>query len=92
MQGTIKNWLNDRGFGWIAGDDGRDIFCHMNSLTDNRTPLTRGTRVQYDVGDSTRYAGKTNAINVQVIEGDTKREEVGLAWLAHQQQGKSNAG
>ena len=32
MQGTIKKVARDRGFGFIHGDDGREIFFHRSSL------------------------------------------------------------
>jgi CspA family cold shock protein len=34
MKGTVK-WFNDRkGFGFIEGEDEKDIFVHRNSLAE----------------------------------------------------------
>ena len=32
MRGRIKNVIWDRGYGFIAADDGRDYFFHINAL------------------------------------------------------------
>ena len=31
-KGTVKKWYNDRGFGFIAGSDGQDVFVHHTDL------------------------------------------------------------
>ena len=50
MQGTIRKVIRDRGFGFIHGDDGREIFFHRSSLQrldfDN---LMEGEKVEFDV-------------------------------------------
>jgi CspA family cold shock protein len=63
--GKIKAWNPDRGFGWIAGDDGRDVFCHFTQMN-FREPKV-GLVVQYDTRISPR-AGKPEAINVSLSD------------------------
>ena len=60
--GTVKFFNNDRGFGFIAPDDGgKDVFVHKSNLTDE---ITEGDKVSYDVEEGEKGL---NAVNVKVI-------------------------
>jgi len=66
MKGTVK-WFNDRkGFGFIVGDDNKDIFVHRNSLTEG-TYLNDGDPVEYEVEASDKGP---QAINVKKLENN----------------------
>ncbi|WP_297739983.1 cold-shock protein [Nocardioides sp.] len=46
--GTVK-WFNDsKGFGFIATEDGEDIFVHFESV-DEPGGISEGQRVRFDV-------------------------------------------
>jgi CspA family cold shock protein len=49
-KGTVK-WFNDsKGFGFITGEDGGDVFVHYASIQgDGFKSLTEGDNVSYDV-------------------------------------------
>lgn len=49
-QGTVK-WFNDtKGFGFITGEDGNDVFVHYSSIQgDGFKSLTEGQAVSYEV-------------------------------------------
>jgi len=53
MKGTIK-WYNGlKGFGFIQGEDGKDVFVHRTAIPMG-TDLYEGDTVEYQVEDSER--------------------------------------
>jgi len=59
MKGKIK-WYNSRkGYGFIEGEDKKDIFVHRNSIPDG-TVLNEGDQVEYDTEDSDKGPQATN--------------------------------
>ncbi|MFL0195037.1 cold-shock protein [Clostridium sp. WILCCON 0269] len=51
MKGTVK-WFNEsKGFGFITGEDGNDIFAHFSQINgDGYKSLEEGQKVSYDEG------------------------------------------
>jgi CspA family cold shock protein len=53
MKGSIK-WYNTRkGYGFIVGEDGKDIFVHRSSVPAGLN-LQEGDKVQYEVEEAER--------------------------------------
>jgi cold shock protein len=52
--GTIKKVVSDRGFGFIAAEDGKEYFFHRDGLNASLDfdRLTGGERVSFDVEQS----------------------------------------
>jgi CspA family cold shock protein len=50
LQGTVK-WFNaNKGYGFISGEDGDDVFVHYSALqSDGYRTLDEGQRVEYTV-------------------------------------------
>ncbi|MDQ0191620.1 cold-shock protein [Alicyclobacillus cycloheptanicus] len=50
MQGTVK-WFNaEKGYGFIAGEDGNDLFVHYSAIDGSGyRSLEEGQRVTYEV-------------------------------------------
>ena len=59
MKGKIK-WYNSRkGYGFIEGEDKKDVFVHRNSIPDG-TYLNEGDQVEYELEDSDKGPQATN--------------------------------
>ena len=53
MKGTIKKWIDAKGFGFIDGEDGESYFLHISQLPQNSQPK-EGDRVKFNGVDSDR--------------------------------------
>jgi CspA family cold shock protein len=53
MKGTVK-WYNPRkGYGFIQGEDGNDVFVHFTALSMG-TDIAENDQVEYQIEDSDR--------------------------------------
>jgi len=61
--GKVK-WFNPRkGYGFIATDDGRDIFVHYGSITgDGYKTLVEGDSVTFDIVDGEKGPRAENVV------------------------------
>lgn len=59
-KGTVKFFNDAKGFGFIKGDDGQEIFVHATGLRDE---IREGDSVTYDTQDGKKGL---NAINVSL--------------------------
>lgn len=49
-QGTVKWFNNQKGYGFIAREDGTDVFVHYSAITtDGFRTLDEGDRVEFSV-------------------------------------------
>ncbi len=50
-QGVIKKLVSDKGFGFIAGDDNKDLFFHHSAVEGGAfESLQEGQSVEFSVG------------------------------------------
>jgi CspA family cold shock protein len=63
--GKVK-WFNaDKGFGFLAGDAGEDVFVHRDALPDGVTELKPGTRVEFGIVQGRKGS---QALSVRVLD------------------------
>ena len=61
MKGTIKFFDERKGFGFIAGEDGKEYFVHQSALEEGMT-LNENDSVEFDVEEGDRGP---KAVNVK---------------------------
>ena len=53
MKGTVKFFNEGKGFGFVAGEDGKEYFVHQTGLNDG-VRLNEGDAVTFDVVEGDR--------------------------------------
>ncbi|MGF3067175.1 cold-shock protein [Facklamia sp. P12945] len=63
--GTVK-WFNaDKGFGFIEGQDGKDVFAHFSAISgDGFKTLDEGQAVSYDIVSGDRGDQAANIVKL----------------------------
>ncbi|MBV7275846.1 cold-shock protein [Clostridium sp. PL3] len=50
MTGTVKWFNSEKGFGFITGEDGKDVFAHFSQIkSEGYKSLEEGQKVSFDV-------------------------------------------
>jgi CspA family cold shock protein len=67
--GTVKWFNSEKGFGFIANDEGGDdVFVHFSAIqSDNYKTLNEGDKVSFDVEQDPKNTRKLRAANVRVV-------------------------
>lgn len=65
MNGTVK-WFNaEKGFGFITTDEGNDIFVHFSQIQkEGYKTLDEGEKVTFDVVNGTRGPQAENVVSL----------------------------
>lgn len=78
MQGRIKTFNPDKGYGFIEVDSqSDDVFLHISKVVDTAVRCIKGEVIDFDVSESTRKPGTFEATNVRLVAG-FKHEEFRL--------------
>lgn len=62
--GKVRFYDEDKGFGFISGEDGQQVYLHASVIPDDVT-VTAGSRVEYSVADGRRGP---QALSVRVLD------------------------
>lgn len=65
MEGTVK-WFNaDKGYGFIERETGEDVFVHFSAIQgDGFKSLDEGQRVEFNVVDGNRGQQAENVVRI----------------------------
>ena len=65
-KGTVKWFNNQKGYGFITAEDGKDVFVHFSGLNmEGSKTLEEGAAVEFDITDG---AKGPQAVNVEVVK------------------------
>ena len=55
MKGTVKMFNKEKGYGFITGEDGNDVFVHYSGLNmEGFKSLDEGEAVEFEIEESDR--------------------------------------
>lgn len=64
-KGTVKWFNGDKGFGFITGEDGADVFVHFSAIqSDGFKSLDDGANVTYDLQEGPRGLQAVNVCKI----------------------------
>ena len=65
MKGTVKWFNNQKGYGFITDEDGRDVFVHFSGLVmDGYKSIEEGAQVEFDVADGGKGPQAVNVVKL----------------------------
>ena len=60
-QGTVKWFNSEKGYGFISGDDGQDVFVHFTAISgEGFRSLEQGQRVEFEVTEGRKGPQASN--------------------------------
>ena len=66
MTGKVKWFDSKKGYGFITGEDGKEVFVHYSGIVkDGFKALNEKQEVEYELGEGSKGI---QAINVKVVE------------------------
>ena len=65
MKGTVKWFNNQKGYGFISDENGKDVFVHYSGLAgDGFKSLDEGQKVEFDVQDGAKGRQAVNVVKL----------------------------
>ena len=73
VTGKVKWFSNQKGYGFITQDGGKDVFCHFSGIvSEGYKSLNEGDAVEFEITEGTKGE---QAVNVSIINPVVNAEE-----------------
>lgn len=72
--GKVKFFDEEKGFGFIASDEGDEVFLHISALPAGTSSIKPGTRIEFGVVDGKKGA---QALSVRVLDAPPSLVKMG---------------
>ncbi|WP_278244192.1 MULTISPECIES: cold shock domain-containing protein [Desulfofundulus] len=65
MQGKVKWFSAEKGYGFIEGEDGKDVFVHFSAIQEEGfKTLNEGQLVEFDIVEGARGPQAANVVKL----------------------------
>ncbi len=65
MKGTVKWFNNQKGYGFISDEEGKDVFVHFSGLSmEGYKTLEEGQKVEFEVTEGAKGPQATNVTKI----------------------------
>ena len=91
MTGKVKWFNNQRGFGFISGDDGKEVFVHCSGIVgEGFKELAEDDSVKYDIKETEKGIQAINVVRTSILitDGDDAYKITLLAWCDCQKENR----
>ncbi len=72
--GKVKFFDEEKGFGFIASDDGSEVFLHVSALPAGTSSIKPGSRVEFGIVDGKRGA---QALSLRILDAPVSLAKMG---------------
>lgn len=72
--GKVKFFDEEKGFGFIASDEGDEVFLHISALPAGTSSIKPGTRIEFGIVDGKKGA---QALSVRVLDAPPSLVKMG---------------
>ena len=83
-QGTVKWFSNQKGYGFITQDGGKDVFCHFSGIvSDGYKSLNEGDKVEFEITEGVKGEQASNVVVTDsVAKADPEPEPAPITGTA----------
>lgn len=80
MRGRIKRYFTDKGYGFIAGEDGVDYYFHISDVNYSNRQIESGLLVDFNIVEM-ENKNNDKAVDIDIIQNQPKVVQLGNARI-----------